>query len=203
MTEKKNITEKKDAGDNSEFTFSGQLYVKPVPLILKILRAVTGVSLITAIWSLILRFLVVVRQNAIIKTDFKTFTIMVEYFIFKTVAKSTFTTLRASQIKNITLENRFRHLHLIAGAGFLVAGLFTGIHWFLDGLGAGYPYLALIGAFVIALGVTLDLILFIFIPDAQGEASLIITTDTHIYRIAGVDRSKADFFVKEFVKKSV
>ena len=128
---------------------------------------------------------------------------MVEYFIFKTVAKSSLTTLRVSQIKNVTLENRFRHLHLIAGAGFLVAGLFAGIHWFLDGLGAGYPYLALIGAFVIALGVTLDLILFIFIPDAKGEASLVITTGTHIYRIAGVDRSKAESFVKEFVKKSV
>ena len=47
-------------------------------------------------------------------------------------------------------ENRQRYLYLLVGFGFLVVGTLVGMQWFLDGLRAGYPYLVLLGAGIIA-----------------------------------------------------
>jgi len=81
------------------------------------------------------------------------------------------------------------------GAAFLTAGLLAGIHWLLDGLRAGYPYLALLGAGIILAGLGLDLLLFLLVPGSEGPRAILLETDTRHFRLEGVDIPASDQFV--------
>jgi hypothetical protein len=74
-------------------------------------------------------------------------------------------------------------------------GFLIGMQWFLDGLRAGYPYLVSVGAAIIAAGIAIDAVVFLFIPKGTGRSHLVLALGPWIVRIVGVDTSRAERFL--------
>ena len=205
MTEEttQNITQKDGAASLKSVTLTGQLYRKPAPEFIRVIMVVTGFAVLAALWQLIIRFLLVIRKTAKISFNSNHMELNIKYSIFFKNASTADIIIPADKILSVQTVNRVRHMQLVTGLGFLTAGLFAGVHWLLNGLGAGYPYLALIGAMVIILGFVLDLLLFLFVPDSKGTASVIIETKNWSYRITGVDEQQALQFVRSVKKMPV
>jgi hypothetical protein len=98
-------------------------------------------------------------------------------------------------VRGVGREQRAAFVHLAVGAAFLTTGLLAGIHWLLDGLRAGYPNLALLGAGIILAGLGLDLLLFLLVPGGNGPRAILLETDSRHFRLEGVDIPASDRFI--------
>ncbi|MBN2802530.1 MAG: hypothetical protein JXR91_05515 [Deltaproteobacteria bacterium] len=189
-----------DNNSIEEIKISGQLSLFPSKWFVRVLLSITGLSLVSATGRLILRYLFNFRQSVNITAGQKVFSLKVKRTLFNLTVKNSEIVLPEESLRSLSIENSFKYLHLVAGAGFLVAGIFTGVHFILDGLGARYPYLALMGAFIIALGVILDALLYFLVPQSSGFTSVNISTQSKNYRISGVEYEKALQLVSTFKK---
>ena len=73
----------------------------------------------------------------------------------------------------------------------MAIGAWIGIQWFVDGLRAGYPYLALVGAGVVLAGIVIDLGLYFFVPGGEGRSRLTVAMGPWKMRLTGVDAAAA------------
>lgn len=181
--------------NTENFNISGRLSKKCTYPLIQVLLTVTGLSLALGIFELMGRYLLALRKNATATLANGTLTIKVTYSIFGKPIKNTQTITAAKNINAIEMENKARYLHLLVGFGFLVIGLFCGVHWLLDGLGARYPYLALIGAGVILAGVAADLLLYYFIPEGPGKTHVGLAIPGWRFRLLGVSNDDATSFI--------
>ena len=80
---------------------------------------------------------------------------------------------------------------------FVAVSTWIGIQWFVDGLRAGYPYLAMVGAAVIAVGIAVDLILYLFVPAGGGRSLLVLAMGPWTMRVCGVEYDAAKRFLEQ------
>ena len=174
------------AMENNTLTINGQLNKKALWPPIKIFFTVTGIALFTGALTLMARFLFRLRANATAALADGTLIISATYSVFGRDFKTVRTVTPEARIHSIQLEKRYSVIHLVVGFGFLAIGLFCGVHWLLGGLGAGYPFLFLAGAGVIAAGIAIDVILCFMIPQGEGRSSVIVNTAGWRFRLTGL-----------------
>jgi hypothetical protein len=164
---------------------------------LRVLAIVTGLFLVRGILALFGRYCLGLRRRACAQVEGRTLVLAVEWSILGKKIKETRTIAPITDLKAVRLENRQRYLHLLIGFGALVTSAWIGIQWFVNGLRAGYPYLALVGAGIVAAGVLIDLFLYFVVPSANGSSRILIALGPWEVRLAGVDPDKASAFVAQ------
>ena len=82
------------------------------------------------------------------------------------------------------------------GFGCLAVGTWVGIQWFVDGLRAGFPKLALLGAGIVAAGIVLDYVSYTFVPEGKGRNHVIVSLGSWRVRLSGVEREAAERFTQ-------
>lgn len=180
---------------NININIHGQLDRKRLWPPVRVLFTVTGISLILGVGTLLGRYLLQLRANTTAVLTEGILTLQTTYSLWGRQFRTVTTVTPRNKINSIQLENRYRVVHLVIGFGFLMVGLFCGIHWLLNGLGAGYPYLFLIGAGVILAGLAIDIILFHMIPKGAGRSSMVVYTESWRFRLTGVDDAAARAFL--------
>jgi len=171
---------------------SRQLTFAPV----RILAIVTGLSLIRGILTLAGRFLLALRRKVTALIEGDSIVLKIEWSIMGKPFRKTKTIAPLSSVTAARFEDRRRYLHLLIGFGCLAVGAWVGIQWLIDGLRAGFPFLALLGAGVVAAGITIDLLLYIVIPEGQGRSRVIFAVGPWHVRIIGVDASEGELFLE-------
>ncbi len=162
---------------------------------LRILAIVTGFTLLRGLVSLLGRFLLVWRREAVASIDGETLALEVEWSALGRSFRKVRTVTPLRGVAAARLEERRRYLHLLVGFGCLAIGTWVGIQWFVEGLHAGFPKLALVGAGVVAAGVVLDWISYSFVPEGRGRNHVILAMGPWRVRLSGVERDAAERFL--------
>ncbi|MDJ0765994.1 MAG: hypothetical protein QNJ97_23620 [Myxococcota bacterium] len=157
----------------------------------RILEVATGLLLIRGILVLIARFCLGLRRRATLAVQDAILVLDSEYSILGRGFRRTRTTAPIADILAVRIENQRRYVYLVVGIGSLTIGVWLGVQWFVDGLRAGYPYLALVGAGLILLGLLVDLLLYFFFPKGRGRTRLIVALGPWTIRISGVNVNAA------------
>lgn len=160
------------------------------------LTILSGLVFLRGIFVLIVRFCLFFRRKAVLSAQ-KGFIILDEewWFLGQKIRTSS-TEFPLHDIAAVRYENRQRYLYLLVGFGSLAVGTWLGIHWFVDGLRAGYPNLALVGAGVILAGVAIDVVLYLFYPKGQGKKVVTLAMGPWAFRLSGVDPKAASQFLE-------
>jgi len=189
------------ARSSTPVQISGQLVRRLAWAPVRVLAVISGLILIRGIVALVVRHLLVLRRRATATVEDGNLTLEVEWSLFGRKIRNTRTTAPIRDLDGVRFENRRLYVHLLIGFGCLVVGVWLGIQWLVDGLRAGYPYLALIGAGVVAAGVVIDLVLYLIIPETKGRNRLVLAVGPWRMTLAGVDDHDAERFI-EGVKAS-
>jgi hypothetical protein len=162
----------------------------------RVLSVLTGFSLVKGILYLVGRYLLAFRKKAQLSIkDNKIIILSVEWSIMGKIFKTSEITAPVTDTTGVQLENRKRYIHIVVGFGFLAIGVWVGIQWLVDGLRAGYPLLALIGAAVVAAGIAIDLILYLLIPQGEGKSRMTLAIGPWFIRLTGIKSEKASRFI--------
>jgi hypothetical protein len=162
----------------------------------RVLAVVSGLILIRGLLALVARFLLVFRRRATATVEGGTLTLEEEWSIFGRRVRRVRSSAPIGELAAARLENRRFYLHLLIGFGCLAIGVWVGIQWLVDGLRAGYPYLAAIGAGVLAAGVLIDLVLYLVVPEGPGRNRVVLAIGPWKTRLAGVDAQEAERFLE-------
>jgi hypothetical protein len=160
------------------------------------LLIVTGILLITELFSLFGRYCLTLRRHVRLTAEGASLVLDTEWSILGKRFGRARTIAPMREISAIRLENRTRYLYMLVGLGALAVGAWVGIQWFIDGLRAGFPYLALVGAGVVAAGVLIDLGLYLLVPGGKGRSRLFLAIGPWTIRIRGVEYSEAERLVE-------
>jgi hypothetical protein len=182
-------------------TITGQLVRRLAWAPVRVLAVITGLIVIRGILGLVVRYLLVLRRRATATVEDGTLTLDVEWTLFGRTIRRTRTAAPISDLEAAQFENRRLYVHLLIGFGCLVLGVWLGIQWLVDGLRAGYPYLALIGAGIVAAGIVIDLVLYLLVPETRGRNRVVLAMGPWKLTLAGVDAADGERFV-EAVKDS-
>ncbi len=159
----------------------------------RVLSILTGFFLLRGLVSLVLRYGFVLRRYVTITVEGSSLVLDTEWLILGKPFRQTRTIAPIPHA--VRLENRQRYIHLLIGFGALAVGTWLGIQWFVDGLRAGYPYLALVGAIVICLGIGVDLFLYMLVPAGKGRSRLVLAMGPWTMRVCGVEHGAAQRFL--------
>ena len=163
---------------------------------IRVLAVLTGFSLLRGVLALIARYLLVFRREATAAIDGGTVTLDVEWTLLGRRLRCTRTTAPIRSIEAARFEDRRRYVHLLVGFGCLAIGTWIGIQWLVEGLRAGFPQLALLGAGIVAGGVILDLVLYLAIPEGKGRHHLHLALGPWRVRVAGVEKEAGERFLE-------
>jgi hypothetical protein len=168
----------------------------------RLFAAVTGVLLIRWILRLAARVLLGRRRQASAKLDTTTLTINSTTHLLGSEIRKEQTTRALHLLAGVTVEQRYRYLHLVVGSLVLVLSLAFGINFLVEGVFSSYIPLALFGVGVIGGGIVIDLLLEVLLPDRKGTCTLCIDfgNDRRVWRLRGVDRTQAESLAAEAVK---
>ena len=180
----------------AQVTLKGEISRMPAWAPIRVLLTVTGLILVRSIISLVARYLLALRGRATASVQGSTITLTAEWSIFGRRIRRIKTKAPIRRVDAIRFENRQRYLHLLVGFGALAVGTLVGVQWFLDGLRAGYAYLVLVGAGIVAAGIVADLCLFLLIPKGTGRSHLVVVLGPWITRLIGVDTTNAQKFLE-------
>ena len=161
---------------------------------IRILLIVSGLILIRDLLSLLARYCLGLRGRASASVRGETIAVTVEWSIFGRRFRRSRTESPVQRLTAVRFENRQRYLHLLVGFGALTVGTLVGMQWFLDGLRAGYPYLVLVGAAIVAAGVVVDMAVYVFVPKGVGRSHLVLALGPWIIRLVGGDPTQAEAF---------
>ena len=137
------------------------------------------------------------RRRARVLTEGGTIVLEEEWSVFGKVFRRTKTVAPMRDVAAVRFEDRRRYIHLLVGFGFLAVGVWLGVQWLVDGLRAGYPFLATVGAAVVLAGVLLDAALYLWVPEGEGKSRLILSMGSWRVRVAGVERVAAERLLEE------
>ncbi|MCP4604279.1 MAG: hypothetical protein GY847_27790 [Proteobacteria bacterium] len=180
----------------SESAVQGELAQRLSWAPIRVLSIVTGVFLVRGIISLILRYCLALKRRVTVDVQGSFLLLDVEWSILGKCFRRVRTEAPIGDVPAMQLENRQRYLYLLVGSGALAIGAWLGIQWFVDGLRAGYPYLALLGAGVVVLGVLIDLGLYLFVPSGPGRSRLVLAMGPWKMRVTGIEPGAAEQFFK-------
>lgn len=161
----------------------------------RVLAIITGFALLRGVLALLARFALVFRKRATATVEGDSVILEVKWSLVGKTIRETRTVSPVSSLEAVRFENRKRYVYLLVGFGFLAVGAWFGIQYLVDGLRAGYPYLALVGAGVVLAGVLLDILLYTLVPEGEGRSRIILAMGPWLHRIAGVDSGDGERFV--------
>lgn len=164
---------------------------------IRVIAIITGFSLLRGIISLVARFALVFRRRATVTVDGGTIVLDVEWSLAGKTFRKTRTVSPITSLEAVRFENRKRYIYLLIGFGFLAAGTWFGIQYLVDGLRAGYPFLALVGAGIVVAGILVDLLLYALVPEGKGKSRIVLAMGPWRYRIAGIVREDGEAFIRE------
>ncbi len=190
------VDEKKQHQAYSESAVRGELARRLSWAPIRVLSIVTGIFLVRGIVSLILRYCLALKRMVTVDVQGSSVLLDVEWSILGRRFRRVRTEAPIGDVPAMRLENRQHYLYLLVGFGALAIGAWIGIQWFVDGLRAGYPHLALVGAGVVVLGVLIDLGLYLFVPSGPGRSRLVMPMGPWKMRVTGVDPDAAEQFFK-------
>ncbi|MCP4198546.1 MAG: hypothetical protein GY762_15480 [Proteobacteria bacterium] len=187
----------KQEGNNSqeEAAIRGEMARRLSYAPFRVLSIVTGFFLLRGLVSLIARYCFVLRRHVTITVEGLSLVLETEWSILGRRFRQVRTMAPISQVRALRVENRQRYMHLLIGFGALAIGTWVGIQLFVDGLRAGYPYLALVGAGVVILGIAVDLFLYFFVPAGEGRSLLVLAMGPWTMRVCGVEYDAVRRFV--------
>lgn len=162
---------------------------------IRVIAILTGFTLLRGLLSLAGRYLLVWRRTAVATIEGGELSLEVEWSALGRSFRRTRTVAPIRDVAAARLEERRRYVHLLVGFGCLAVGTWVGIQWFVDGLRAGFPQLALVGAGVVALGVLLDFASYSFVPEGKGRHHVILALGPWRVRLSGVEREAAERFL--------
>ena len=183
------------AGNQTVQTVEGELSRMPTWSPFRIFATVTGLLLLRAVLVFVGRYLIALRGYGRLSFDGKVLQLSKEWTLLGRTIRRSVTVFPIRRVDAVKFENRQRYLYLLVGFGFLTVGTLVGAQWFLDGLRAGYPYLTLVGAGVVLIGILLDLALYLFFPFKKGNSYLLIASGPWLTRLRGVDAAAAKQFI--------
>lgn len=162
----------------------------------RVLAVVTGLILVRGLIAIVVRYLLVLRRRATATVENGSLVLDVEWSLFGRAIRRTRTVAPIRDLEAAQFENRRLYVHLLIGFGCLAVGVWVGIQWLVDGLRAGYPYLALIGAGIVAAGVLIDLLMYLVLPEGKGRNRIVLAMGPWRLRLAGVDAGEGERFVE-------
>lgn len=182
---------------SNEYVVNGEISRRLAWAPFRIISILSGFFLIRGLFSLVWRFCLAFRRKAQVTFKEGSLILSEEWWIFGKIIR--FATLEApiTDIGAVRFENRQRYLYLLVGFGALAIGTWIGIQWFVDGMRAGYPNLALVGALVVFVGVAIDVALYLFVPGGLGKKVLILSMGPWMIRLTGVDDQLAGRFLED------
>jgi hypothetical protein len=180
------------AGPRIRGQLSRRLSYAPI----RVLAVLTGFALVRGVLSLVGRYLLVLRREATAAIDGGTMTLDVEWSILGRRFRRIRTVAPIRTIDAARFEDRRRYVYLLVGFGCLAIGTWIGIQWLVEGLRAGFPQLALIGAGIVAAGVLLDLAMYVFVPEGKGRSRVHLILGPWRVRLAGVEREAGERFLE-------
>ncbi len=183
--------------NNSTTQVQGELTRRLAWLPLRVLAIATGLFLIRGLFTLAVRYCLAFKRRATLTVQNSSLILEVEWSMLGKHFRHSTIQAPINDINAVQLENRQRYLYLLVGFGALAIGTWFGIQWFVDGLRAGYPYLALVGAIVVVAGILIDLGLYLLVPQGPGRSRLTIAMGPWKVRISGVEQRAADRFFDE------
>jgi len=154
---------------------------------LRILALVTGVALIRGVLILAGRYLLGFGSTGTVRIEGRSLVLEVRRSILGRTIRESTTVVPIAGVAAVRIEDRRRYLHLLVGFGCLAIGAWIGAQWVVDGLRAGFPHLALLGAGVVAAGVLLDLLACFVVFRGHGQSHLALILGPWRLRLAGVE----------------
>jgi len=173
---------------------TGEVSRMPAWAPIRILLIVSGLILVRNVLALLARYCLGLRGRASASVRDATIAVTVEWSIFGRRFRRARTESPVRCLEAVRFENRQRYLHLLVGFGALTVGTLVGMQWFLDGLRAGYPYLVLVGAAIVAAGVVVDMAVYMLVPKGVGRSHLVLALGPWTIRLVGVDPTQAEAF---------
>jgi hypothetical protein len=164
-------------------TLTGIVVKKPASKTLRLLFILTGLIFFISLARIFFRFALGYKAIANLCLFEKTFLLKINTVILGKTIRKRELLFAFSTLQGIEIEEKWKYIHILIGAGFFSIGFLLGIHWLLDGLRANYPYLALVGIAVIFFGIFLDLLLYILIPNAPAGAYLKLSKGPWFFQI--------------------
>ncbi len=184
-----------NGNDFGEAEVQGELTTRLGWMPIRVLAVVTGLFLIRGIWVILARYSLGLRRRATVTLKGNEIILLSEWSILGRGFLKNRTITAVENVEAAYIESRQRYLYLLFGWGGLAIGTWVGIQWFVDGLRAGYPYLALVGAAVVAAGVVIDLGMYLLVPMGAGHSRLVLAIGPFKARICGVVYSDAEHFL--------
>ena len=173
---------------------TGEVGRIPAPPWIRALLAATGLTLLVGLARIVTRYLLALRAQGSARLDRGSVVIDVERTLLgKRIRRERVVLPRTSA--GARLESRQRFVALLVGFSSFVVGALVGLHLFVDGLRAGYPYLMLVGAAVVAVGAAVELTLYLLFPRGHERSRLHLSGGGWIYRFSGVDTAAALGFI--------
>ncbi|NLN61266.1 MAG: hypothetical protein GX146_00085 [Myxococcales bacterium] len=174
----------------------GELMRRPSPTWLQVLFVFTGIIILRALLRLFARYALGWRRTATLGLNDGVLTLNEESSLFGKRIRAATTAAPIARAQSLRLENRKRYLYLLVGFGGLTIGIWVGIQFIVDGLNAGYPYLSLIGAGIVAAGVLLDALLYMLVPAGEHRTRLYVQLGRWQHVMTGLDAQAAAQFVQ-------
>jgi hypothetical protein len=174
---------------------TGELQRRSAAAWIRAFSVLTGFILLRGLLVLIARYCMGLRRTATVSLSAGVLTVREEWFLFGRQFRTATTASPVTDMRSVRLENRRRYLYLLVGFGGLSLGVWVGVQFIVDGLNAGYPFLALIGAAVVAAGVILDALLYLFVPSKNGRSRIYLQLGRWNLLITGVDGQAAERLV--------
>lgn len=179
------------------YEVNGEISRRLVWAPLRVISILSGFSLLRGLASLILRYCLVFRRKAVVTMEKRALVLSEEWWILGKRIRTTTFQAPLDDMRAVRFENRQHYLYLLVGFGALAVGTWLGIKWFVDGLRASYPNLALLGAGVVFAGVLIDVLLYLFVPTGPGKKIIILSMGPWTLRLGGVDVDAAHRFLEE------
>ena len=158
----------------------------------RVLLIFTGLFLVRGLIELFVRYCLAFRRRAAVAVKGSRLVLDVEWSIAGRIFRRTTSETPIRDVRAVRLEIRQRYLYLLVGFGALAVGAWIGVQWLTEGLRAGYPYIALIGAAVVAAGALIDIALYLLVPAGAGKRRLLLAIGPWTVRLAGVDEVSAE-----------
>ncbi len=191
------MTEMESSNDkNVEARIDGHLARRLSWAPVRVVAIVTGFVLVRGVLALIGRFLLMLRRRATVTVSGGSLTLDVKWSIMGKVFRETRTVSPIGSVEAAGFENRKRYVHLLIGFGCLAVGVWVGVQYLVDGLRSGYPLLALVGAGIVAAGVIVDLVLYLWVPEGDGRNRVMLVMGPWRIRVCGVVREDGERFVE-------
>lgn len=190
------MTDARSHIDDAPSSLKGEVSRVPAHPFIRGLLTVSGLLLIRAFAAVFIRYCLGFKGIAVVTVRDRIFHMETEWYFFGKKVRQTATNAPISRLAAVRFENRQQFMYSVVGFGALMVGALFGMQWFLDGLHAGYPYLVVAGALLIAAGAAADVFLYLYVPEGSGRSHLVFALGPWLVRLKGVNAEAAEKAVR-------